>query len=592
MDARKLFAAVPEDLSSLSNEELSALHAGLVESAEKIAAAAQDDATAEQFEFIDGIDDVEDQMEAGVTEALRLGAEIESRSTTIKATRTNLTELAAKVKPAETLAAEDGEDGDGDGDSDGGDGGEDPPVEPEAAAEIVAEAEAIVEEAAEVEPVVAAAPQRVRRPMPRPSAQHQAPDADPPGFVASSGLPGFNPGQRLDSKLEIAKALLAARNVGITVPDGFRQEVVVASLDTKQFYPEERRLLGYDYDAEGTQNWERISAVTRPNGALLASGGICAPVTPYYGQQVIATLDRPVRDALAGFNADRGGINFNPPIGIGTITGSDAIGIVTEAEDAEGGTFATKTCLTVECVGPTEVDVDIIFHCVTWSNLTARTFPERVAQFTDTVMAGFARLAETNLLNGIKANSTAVTQANTNLQGATSSLLGSVLTAAAGQRSRQRMAPDATLRALLPAWSRDLLVADIIRSQFNRFDMTEAGLVALLRSYNIEPSFYLDGPSSGTAQVFGVQNAGVLDPFPTEVQWALFPEGSHLFLDGGVLELGIVRDSVLNATNQFQLFGESFENTAFVGIESLWITTAVCPSGTVAAPIDNSDFCA
>ena len=65
-------------------------------------------------------------------------------------------------------------------------------------------------------------------------------------------------------------------------------------------------------------------------------------------------------------------------------------------------------------------------------------------------MAGFARLAETNLLNAIKAGSTNVTQANTNTQGAVSSLLGSVLTAAAGQRSRQRMAPDATLRAIFP----------------------------------------------------------------------------------------------------------------------------------------------
>ena len=154
------------------------------------------------------------------------------------------------------------------------------------------------------------------------------------------------------------------------------------------------------------------------------------------------------------------------------------------------------------------------------------------------------------------------------------------------------MPADATLRALFPAWARDLLVADIVRSQFQRFDMSEAGLVALLRSYNVEPSFYLDGPSTGTGQVFGVQAAGALDPFPTVVQWALFPEGTWLFLDGGTLELGIVRDSVLNAENQFQIFGESFENAANVGIESLWVTTTVCPSGTVAAPIDNSDFCA
>ena len=65
-----------------------------------------------------------------------------------------------------------------------------------------------------------------------------------------------------------------------------------------------------------------------------------------------------------------------------------------------------------------------------------------------------------------------------------------------------------------------------------------------------------------------------------------------MFLDGGVLELGIVRDSVLNAENQFEIFGESFENAANVGIESLWITTDVCPGGAVAAPKDlTAHFC-
>jgi hypothetical protein len=64
----------------------------------------------------------------------------------------------------------------------------------------------------------------------------------------------------------------------------------------------------------------------------------------------------------------------------------------------------------------------------------------------------------------------------------------------------------------------------------------------------------------------------------------LFPEGSHLYLDGGVLELGIVRDSVLNANNNFQLFGEGFENAAFVGITSLAITSSVCDNGAVTAP--------
>jgi len=580
--ARALFPELPDNFDGISDEDLSALHADFVSVSDQIADAAQKDATPEQFSFVEGVDDVRDQMLAGVEAALSIKAELDAREQSAAEQRDEIAELAAQLKPpAVELAAEESEtDTDSPATAD----------EPEAPAELAAEPET---ETVVDEPIAAAATPaaRTRRPLPRPSAAHQPLPHEPeqPTFVASADINGFKSGQRLESERDVLRALASATQAVVSTPPGFRQNVVVASLHTP--WPEERRLMAIEADPEGFGNWDRIRNVTRPNGNIVAAGGVCAPVTPYYGQQFIATLDRPVRDAIVAFNADRGGIRFNPPIGIGTISGSDAIGIVTEAEDAEGGTFAAKSCLTVECVAATEVDVDIIFHCVTWSNLTARTFPERVAQFNDTVMAGWARLAETNLLNGIKAASTKVTQANTNTQGATSSLLGSVLTAAAGQRSRQRMPADATLRALFPAWSRDLLVADIVRSQFQRFDMSEAGLIALLRSYNVEPSFYLDGPSDGTAQVFGAQSAGPLETFPTDVQWALFPEGSFLFLDGGVLELGIVRDSVLNAENQFQIFGESFENVAFVGIESLWITTAVCPSGTVAAPKDNSSFC-
>jgi len=580
--ARALFPELPDNFDGISDEDLSALHADFVSVSDQIADAAQKDATPEQFSFVEGVDDVRDQMLAGVEAALSIKAELDAREQSAAEQRDEIAELAAQLKPpAVELAAEESEtDTDSPATAD----------EPEAPAELAAEPET---ETVVDEPIAAAATPaaRTRRPLPRPSAAHQPLPHEPeqPTFVASADINGFKSGQRLESERDVLRALASATQAVVSTPPGFRQNVVVASLHTP--WPEERRLMAIEADPEGFGNWDRIRNVTRPNGNIVAAGGVCAPVTPYYGQQFIATLDRPVRDAIVAFNADRGGIRFNPPIGIGTISGSDAIGIVTEAEDAEGGTFAAKSCLTVECVAATEVDVDIIFHCVTWSNLTARTFPERVAQFNDTVMAGWARLAETNLLNGIKAASTKVTQANTNTQGATSSLLGSVLTAAAGQRSRQRMPADATLRALFPAWSRDLLVADIVRSQFQRFDMSEAGLIALLRSYNVEPSFYLDGPSDGTAQVFGAQSAGALETFPTDVQWALFPEGSFLFLDGGVLELGIVRDSVLNAENQFQIFGESFENVAFVGIESLWITTAVCPSGTVAAPKDNSSFC-
>lgn len=43
---------------------------------------------------------------------------------------------------------------------------------------------------------------------------------------------------------------------------------------------------------------------------------------------------------------------------------------------------------------------------------------------------------------------------------------------------------------------------------------------------------------------------------PAEV--LTFPTGS--FIDGGTIELGVVRDSVLNVTNSYQVFGETFKH--------------------------------
>jgi len=48
------------------------------------------------------------------------------------------------------------------------------------------------------------------------------------------------------------------------------------------------------------------------------------------------------------------------------------------------------------------------------------------------------------------------------------------------------------------------------------------------------------------------------------------------------LNLGIVRDSTLNSTNDFQIFGETFENVARIGPAqaAYWETTDICAVGS------------
>ena len=115
---------------------------------------------------------------------------------------------------------------------------------------------------------------------------------------------------------------------------------------------------------------------------------------------------------------------------------------------------------------------------------------------------------------------------------------------------------------------------------------------AMISGAGVNITFYDDTPTTGDSQIFGSQGAGALNPFPGTVQWGLYDEGHHLFLDGGALDLGIVRDANLNSTNDYETFVETFEGLAHRGVESLWITSTVCPDGASAAGIDASGLCA
>lgn len=45
----------------------------------------------------------------------------------------------------------------------------------------------------------------------------------------------------------------------------------------------------------------------------------------------------------------------------------------------------------------------------------------------------------------------------------------------------------------------------------------------------------------------------------------VFLGGTWELLDGGTLELGVIRDSLLTTTNDFQIFAETNERVGFVG---------------------------
>jgi hypothetical protein len=61
-------------------------------------------------------------------------------------------------------------------------------------------------------------------------------------------------------------------------------------------------------------------------------------------------------------------------------------------------------------------------------------------------------------------------------------------------------------------------------------------------------------------------------------------------LDGGRLDLGIIRDSLTSATNDFQTFVESFETAAFRGLECYQVQSTIKVTGGSAGTVSSSSY--
>jgi hypothetical protein len=211
-----------------------------------------------------------------------------------------------------------------------------------------------------------------------------------------------------------------------------------------------------------------------------------------------------------------------------------------------------------------------------------RAYPELIARHNELALVQHAREAEQNLLTKIGAASTAVT--TTNLIGFGRDFLVQIRRAATAYRSRHRIDPETRLKAIIPTWVYDAMAADLTLSMpgDNTLSVSKSEIDGYLSTVNVDLVASLD------ATVFGSQGAAALLEFPDSFDWFLFAEGTFLFLDGGTLDLGIIRDSTLVGTNDYKMFIETFENVAKVGIEALKITSTISINGVAAALRDTT----
>lgn len=136
------------------------------------------------------------------------------------------------------------------------------------------------------------------------------------------------------------------------------------------------------------------------------------------------------------------------------------------------------------------------------------------------------------------------------------------------------------LTAILPDWLRDMVCAHLTRElahgedSANVLRLSDSDLDGLPTARGVTPVWTLDGISDAPSgapiqypyQGFNAQTANaLLEDWPHTAVWWLFATGAVVRLDGGRFDISVVRDSVLNATNDYETFVEPFASLMYLG---------------------------
>src|SRR5688500_2569298 len=362
------YEGLPEDLSALSDDELSALEAAAIEAFDELAEA--EDVTPESLAAADAI--------ANDIDALR--AEAARRQEMALENAAKREELRGRVHGAEAATAEDA------AASEGGEGAETfaakatPVEETESTQEIPAKDDKAVTAAAHYSPARTTPREAVAKRKLNVSLsgiQSRAPEVKTPRsreesvLVATADIPGMAQGARLDSMASLVQAMQArVKTVGITARGMDAPRYSVATLNRQYKHV-------IDREANPQQVSDVLTAAANPE-ALVAAGGWCAPSEISYDLFNIVCEDGMLDLPTVGIN--RGGIRFPISPDFSSLSGDEAMWHWTETQDiaAVTGTAQSgvKTCGRVPCPTFTEERLECDGICLTVGNLMDDAYPE------------------------------------------------------------------------------------------------------------------------------------------------------------------------------------------------------------------------
>lgn len=439
-------------------------------------------------------------------------------------------------------------------------------------------------------------------------------------LVASSDIAGYTPGSAIETMDDLidayktrGRALAPSRALAAGKPiygryvdlnssrpldkDGYNAFGMVGhegDWRNAPRYPvaQMKRSFAYELDAASKPEdaWEVMQAAANPQ-ALLAAGGWCSPSEISYDFYNIVAMDGAYDLPTTGIR--RGGMRWPTSPSFGDLASSTGLWHWTETQDIAAvtgtGQSGTKTCARVPCAAFNEARLEGEGICITAGNLTTDAWPEQIANFLRLVNATHFHRVNSFFLNNVIAGSTAVTLTQTNSSPSTD-ILAAVEHQVWDLRTKYAMADTDVLEAVFPSWVLGLIRADISRrngldSADSAFSVTNQQIAAWFSQRYVRVQFVQDFDVRGANQ-FG-QSTALSAAWPSTIRFLLYPAGTWLRGNGLNLDLGIVRDSTLNATNDYTAaWSEEFFLLAKIGHESRIVTlgaAANVPTGITGA---------
>jgi hypothetical protein len=394
--------------------------------------------------------------------------------------------------------------------------------------------------------------------------------------TASVDIPGVAHGGELSTLTSLSDVVARkAKSMPVT-NDGTGNRQLVASIRNEFSHTVDDR-------TSGAQVRDLIHHLTSPDkqAALVAGGGWCAPSEIRYDFFNIACSSGLID--LPTFGVTRGGVSFPVSPSLADALGSGAFAgfatefsntsqpwLWTEADDIAAATGSpTKPCIRVPCPDFDEERLEAYGFCLTAGNLTDDAYPEATANTLKLLMAAHDHAINARLIAlMLNASSSVITVTGGAVTDAAAPrIYNAVGMAATDYRARYGMCIEDVLEVVLPYWVRDVIQADLAwKAGVELGDIPLSAINGYFTARNVAVQWVNDWQVRGAGQ-FG--NETPMTAWSTTADFLIYAAGTFIHGNGMSLDLGVIRDSVLNETNDHTAaWSEEAHLVAKVGHES------------------------